>query len=325
MLITRLLVRQTTRAASESIAHEGVGEVDGLGGALGVPGGGRRTAAADEHEVLEQIAARSAAQMGGENFPVALRLVPTKARDRLARIYYFARFVDDVGDTAPGDRLALLDAVEADVHRLGRDRPTLAPVRQLLPLMVECGAPLTPMLDLIAANRADQTVSRYRSFADLLDYCSLSAAPVGRLVLYVAGAATAANIAESDDVCAALQVLEHCQDVGEDARAGRIYLPSDELRAAGIDDDQLLAPTTSGRLRSVVSVQVARSVELLDRGRPLVRRLSGWSRLAVAGYVGGGLATADALRSSDFDVLAHAIGPSRVRTAGHAVRLAARW
>jgi len=325
MLITRLLGRQTTRAAGESIAHEGVGGVDGLGRALGVPGGSRPASGADEHQVLEQIAARSAAQMGAENFPVALRVVPAKPRDRLARIYGFARFIDDVGDTAPGDRLALLDAVEADLHRLATNRAALTPVRELLPLMAECGAPLTPMLDLIAANRVDQTVSRYRNFADLLGYCSLSAAPIGRLVLYVAGAATPANIAESDDVCAALQVLEHCQDVGEDARAGRIYLPSQELRAAGIDDDQLLARTTSGRLRSVVSVQVARSVDLLDRGRPLVRRLSGWSRLAVAGYVGGGLATADALRADDFDVLAAAIGPSRVRTAGHAIRLAARW
>jgi squalene synthase HpnC len=325
MLITRLLGRQTSRAPGESIAHEGVGEVDGLGRALGAPGDRRHTASPDEHHVLEQIAARSAAQMGAENFPVALRMVPAVARDRLARIYGFARFIDDVGDTAPGDRLALLEAVEVDVRRLATDQPTLTPVRELAPLVRECGAPLEPMLDLIAANRVDQTVDRYRNFADLLDYCSLSAAPVGRLVLYVAGAATPANIAESDDVCAALQVLEHCQDVGEDARAGRIYLPSDELRAAGIDDDQLLASSTSGRLRSVVSVQVARSVDLLDRGRPLVRRLSGWSRLAVAGYVGGGLATADALRAGDFDVLARTIGPSRIRTAGHAVRLAARW
>jgi squalene synthase HpnC len=331
MLATRWLGRQTTRAPSGADRNEGAGEVDGVDPALGTPRGNRgalrasRPTGPDEYETLERIAARSAPQMGGENFPVALRVVPGAARAHLARIYGFARFIDDVGDTAPGDRLRLLDVVDNDVQALDTGAARLTPVRALAALRAECGVPLEPFLDLIEANRVDQTVSRYASFADLLDYCRLSAAPVGRLVLYVAGAATDANVRDSDQVCAALQVLEHCQDVGEDARAGRIYLPSDELRAAGIEDAQLLEAATGGRLRSVISVQVTRSVELLDRGRPLVRRLSGWARIAVGGYVGGGLATADALRAGDFDVLARAIRPSRARTAGHALRIAAPW
>jgi squalene synthase HpnC len=276
-----------------------------------------------EQTVLEAIAARSAAQMGAENFPVALRVVPAKSRAHLQRVYGFARFIDDVGDTADGDRLRLLDLVDDDVRALASGTATLTPVRELKALIDDCGAPIDPFLDLIEANRVDQRISRYPTFADLLGYCDLSAAPVGRLVLYVAGAADAANIADSDAVCAALQVLEHCQDVGEDARAGRIYLPADELRAASIDDAQLLGPVTSGRLRSVVSVQVERSVELLEHGRPLVRRLRGWARLAVAGYVGGGYATADALRTADYDVLAALIKPTTGRTVLHTLRLAA--
>jgi squalene synthase HpnC len=275
-----------------------------------------------ERATLEAIASQSVAQMGAENFPVALRVVPKRPRAHLGRVYGFARFIDDVGDTADGDRLGLLDLVERDVRALPGGA-TLTPVRELRPLIEQCRAPLDPFLDLIEANRADQLVRRYQSFADLLGYCRLSAAPIGRLVLYVAGAATEQNIADSDQVCAALQVLEHCQDVGEDARAGRIYLPAPELAAAGISDDQLLAESTSGRLRSVVSVQVERSIELLDPGRALVSRLSGWARLAVAGYVGGGLATADALRAGDFDVLSSLLKPSKARTAAHALRLVA--
>lgn len=276
-----------------------------------------------ELTVLEAIAARSAAQMGAENFPVALRVVPARSRAHLQRIYGFARFIDDVGDTADGDRLRLLDLVDDDVRALPGGAARLTPVRELKVLIDDCGAPIDPFIDLIEANRADQRVSRYPTFADLLGYCDLSAAPVGRLVLYVAGAADPVNIADSDAVCAALQVLEHCQDAGEDARAGRIYLPSDELRAAAIDDAQLLESTTSGRLRSVVSVQVERSVELLERGKPLVRRLSGWARLAVAGYVAGGYATADALRTADFDVLSTLVKPTTGRTVLHTLRLLA--
>jgi squalene synthase HpnC len=276
-----------------------------------------------EQTVLETIAARSSAQMGAENFPVALRIVPSRSRAHLQRIYGFARFIDDVGDTADGDRLHLLDLVDDDVRALPGGGARLTPVRELKALVDECGAPLDPFLALIEANRVDQQVSRYPSFADLLGYCELSAAPVGQLVLYVAGAADGVNLADSDAVCAALQVLEHCQDVGEDARAGRIYLPADELRAAAIADEQLLEATTTGRLRSVVSVQVERSVELLGRGRPLVRRLPGWARFAVAGYVAGGYATADALRAADYDVLSTLIKPTTGRTVLHTLRLLA--
>jgi squalene synthase HpnC len=283
----------------------------------------RRTPPLPAPAALEAIAAKSASQMDAENFPVALRIVPARPRAHLRRIYGFARFIDDVGDTADGDRLALLDLVEADVRALPNGGATLTPVRALAPIVNECESPLDPFLDLIEANRLDQRVSSYPDFSGLLDYCRLSAAPIGRLVLYVAGAATEANIADSDQVCAALQVLEHCQDVGEDARMGRVYLPAGELAAAGLDPAALLAASTSGRLRSVVSVQVERSVDLLAPGRPLVRRLTGWAKLAVAGYVGGGLATVDALRSADFDVLAQAVRPSRGRTARHALRLIA--
>jgi squalene synthase HpnC len=291
-------------------------------GASAVGAGTGGTASA----TLEAIAARSAAQMSAENFPVALRILPRRPRAQLALVYGFARFIDDVGDTgdtSPAERLQLLDEVEADLRALGSGQSTLTPVRALRALTDGGQVPLDPFLDLVEANRVDQRVSRYPAFGDLLAYCRLSAAPIGRLVLYVAGAATDVNVADSDAVCAALQVLEHCQDVGEDAQAGRIYLPADELAAAAIGDEELLGSTTGGRLRSVISVQAQRSVELLGLGTPLVRRLSGWARIAVAGYVGGGLATADALRRADYDVLAQAVKPGRGRTAAHALRLLA--
>jgi phytoene/squalene synthetase len=193
-------------------------------------------------------------------------------------------------------------------------------VRALRPLVEECGTPLQPFLDLIEANRLDQHVSAYATFDDLLAYCDYSAAPVGRIVLHIAGAATVQNIADSDSVCNGLQVLEHCQDVGEDARAGRTYLPQQDL-PAGVD---LLAATTSPALRAAVAIQVARAQEMLQPGRDLVQRLHGWPRLAIAGFVAGGLATATALQRADYDVLARLIRPSRLRTAETAVRLWAR-
>ncbi len=278
--------------------------------------------------VLEQVASTAAGQMGAENFPVALRVLPAQPRRRLAAVYAFARFVDDVGDRAPGtpqDRLALLDVVAEDLRALPEGRAQLAAVTGLGEVVGDGGVPLEPFLDLVEANRADQRVGAYETFDDLLGYCRYSAAPVGRIVLHVAGAATPANVADSDSVCNALQVLEHCQDVGEDARAGRVYLPAAELRAAGVDTPGLCASTTSDALRAVVAVQVARAEAMLHPGSALVGRLSGWSRLAVAGYVAGGLATAGALRRAHYDVLGRLVRPSRASTAARAARVMARW
>jgi squalene synthase HpnC len=271
---------------------------------------------------LDRIAAAGAAKITAENFPVALRALPRHVREHLRRAYVFARFVDDVGDEAAGDRLALLDGVDADVRALAGGTPALAPVRGLMPLVHEHGLALQPLLDLVEANRRDQRVSRYATFDELLDYCRLSAAPVGRIVLAIAHVDDPAAIERSDKVCAALQVLEHCQDVGEDAAAGRVYLPAADLQEARASDDDLHAATTSPQLRRVIARQVARSERLLAEGDALVRQLSGWARLAVLGYVAGGRATAAALRAANYDVLAQHVSPGKLSAVRHAALVA---
>lgn len=276
---------------------------------------------AADGQVLAAIAARATAQSGAENFPVAMRVLPRAIRTELQHIYRYARFVDDVGDEAPGARLPLLDAIEHAVRALPSRTGALTPVNDMRTLVVHHHMPLDPMLRLLAANRMDQERTRYATFDDLLDYCALSAAPVGEMVLHLAGAATPQNLADSAAVCAGLQVLEHCQDVREDALAGRVYLAGADLAAAGVTPAELCGVRTSPALRSVVADHVGRARELLGAGGPLVRRLRGWARLAVSGYIAGGLATADALDAGGHDVLARAIVPSTVRTARHAARL----
>jgi squalene synthase HpnC len=272
---------------------------------------------------LRRIADVSQRKINSENFPVALRLLPSRPREQLVRVYAYARFVDDVGDESGGDRLALLDAVERDVLAATAGRAELEPVRGLATLLARGTVPEQPLRDLIEANRRDQTVTSYETFDDLLGYCDLSAAPVGRIVLALAGVTDPDAVRLSDTICNALQVLEHCQDVREDALAGRVYLPAAELRAAGVGTDVLRGTTTTPALRRVIGRQVARADAMLEGGRPLLRQLHGWSRLAVLGYLAGGRAAATALRRADFDVLGRAVTPGKAATLGHALRLAA--
>ena len=288
------------------------------------------------------IGGAAAAQAGAENFPVALRVLPRRYRRDLAAVYGFARSVDDMGDeAAPGQRLELLDELEADIGRLYQkvrwagapgpggtgnepgpagDGPRLPVVRALARTVVTCAIPAQPFLDLIEANRQDQVVTRYRAFADLLGYCRLSANPVGRIVLHVFGAATPEREALSDRVCTALQLAEHWQAVAEDLRAGRIYLPLADLDRFGVTEADLAAPRAGPGVRALIAFQVGRARDLLDAGAPIVGTLRGAARLAVAGYVAGGRAALAAIAASGHDPLPATPRPGRARLASELLR-----
>jgi squalene synthase HpnC len=257
-----------------------------------------------------------------ENFPVALRVLPGRLRRHLIAVYDVVRVIDDLGDEAPGDRSALLADFAAELAGIWRGEPPRAAVlRRLLPTVRACDLESEPFARLIAANVRDQRVDRYATFDDLRGYCRLSADPVGRIVLAVFGAGTPRTVALSDRVCTALQLIEHWQDVAEDRRAGRIYLPQADLAAFGVPEQELDQPVASQALRRLIAFETGRAERLLDSGAPLVGLLHGWARLAVAGYLAGGRAAIDALRRARWDVLS---GSPRVRRRDvlcHAARL----
>jgi 15-cis-phytoene synthase len=267
--------------------------------------------------------ARLVAQADHENFPVVTRLVPREAREQLLAVYAFARLTDDLGDEHPGDRSAALDWLEGDLRAAIEGRPSHPVTARLGRAIAATDMTAAPFFDLIAANRRDQTIVRQATWDQLLDYCRLSANPIGAAVLGIAGALTPEREALSDRVCSGLQVVEHLQDVGEDAAAGRIYLPADDLQRFGVVDADLMAAEASPALRSLVAFELARARELLAAGIPLTRSLRGWCRLAVAGYVAGGLAAADAIEAAGYDVLAGSVRPRRVRTLRHGLRVLA--
>lgn len=253
------------------------------------------------------------AQSRSENFPVATLAFGREARRHLLGIYGFARLVDDTGDEASGDRTILLDRIEADLSAIYANREPDHPVmRALGPTIAACAMPAEPFRRLIEANRLDQVKTRYQTFDELLDYCRLSATPVGELVLHVFGAATPERIELSDRICQALQVIEHLQDVGEDYARGRIYLPQDDLARNGVEEIELKAPTASPALRQTIAEQADRSHSLLNAGAPLVGELHGRARFAVAGFVAGGRATLAAIRHTGYNVLAER--PQRTRS-----------
>jgi len=314
--------------------------------------GSRSTASAERTGVREHVrpsvtrAEEVVANASGENFPVALRMLPARHRRHLTNLYFFARLTDDLGDEArpggyggagsppvsggfPGGRppglaqfrLRLLDELAADVDRIYQGQTPESPVmRAMAETVRECGVPAKPLLDLIQANRQDQQVTRYRTFADLQQYCELSANPVGQIVLYIFGVATPERIALSDSICTALQLAEHWQDVAEDLGNGRIYLPGEDLERYGCTEADLAAPTAGPAVRELMIFETDRASRLLDEGAPLVGTLRGAARLAVAGYLAGGRAALAAIRAQRHDVLLRTPRPGKRRLAGEMVK-----
>lgn len=250
-------------------------------------------------------AARLREAEAAENFPVAMRILPARYRRRLRAVYDVVRVIDDLGDEGTGtpvERIAALEAFRADLHAPAPTRPVLRRLAEVAPDL-----PAEPFDRLLDANVRDQQRATYDTWDALLGYCALSADPIGRLVLAIFEVPADGEIEHaSDAVCTALQLLEHLQDVREDRGRGRIYLPAEDRAAFGVAEADLDRGVATRELRALVRHETQRAEQLLDAGTPIVGALRGWARLAVAGYVAGGKAAADALHRVDGEVLGRA-------------------
>jgi farnesyl-diphosphate farnesyltransferase len=209
---------------------------------------------------------------GDENFPVGSWLIRRDLRVHVHAFYRFARTADDIADSpvlAAADKLRRLDRMAAILDggsdgASSDDWPTAAAMRQSL---AATGVTAQHCHDVLHAFRQDAVKGRYDDWDDLMEYCRYSAAPVGRQLLDLHGEARDAWPA-SDALCAALQVLNHLQDCADDYRnLDRVYLPLDELKAAGCPvetlGETLTAPAASPGLRRVLD-------RLLDRTESLI-------------------------------------------------------
>jgi squalene synthase HpnC len=255
-------------------------------------------------QLTASIARRQEPTPTGENFPVALRLLPMRYRNNLLAVYRYARHVDTLGDEAPGDRRRALADVAADVQALYRGEPVKEEAVAGLASTVErCRLPVDPLLALVRANVLDQDIHTYATFDDLLGYCTYSANPIGEIVLHIFDCASATRLALSNRICTGLQLIEHWQDIGEDYAAGRIYLPQQDMARYGVKASDLGGVTASPQLRALLAFETDRALAWLNAGAPLAATLSRWPRVAVSGYLAGGRAAAARLRAHNYDPL----------------------
>lgn len=245
-----------------------------------------------------------------ENFPVASWLCPPALRPAVRALYHFARTADDIadeGDVTAEQRLRdladyraeLAAALAGEAHASGRWPGIFRPLQQ----SIEKHALPGPLLhDLISAFEQDvrHTASdhRYASSEELMAYCALSANPVGRLLLHLYRVHDAGALAQSDQICSALQLINFWQDIRVDHARGRHYLPADALGRHGVqlaDFAPGAAPDAATQIRMARAVAdlCAQARGLMLAGAPLARRVPGRTGWELRLVVQGGLRILD--------------------------------
>jgi squalene synthase HpnC len=266
---------------------------------------------------VAEVAARAA----GENFPVGSILFPRALRPHVRALYCYARLVDELGDSYEGDRLAALDELEREVELTFEGDPTWPVLRNVQPTVREFDLPREPFLRLIEANRIDQHVVDYETWADVQEYCVHSADPCGRLVLGVLRKLDDEQlVAASDSVCTGLQLVNFLQDVPRDLELGRIYLPAEDRRRFG--EPELDRP--SDELRALLRFESDRAASLLQSGETLRAQIGGRLGRAVGLFARGGLAALEALEQANWDIFTQRPKPSRSRLARETLRTLVR-
>jgi squalene synthase HpnC len=246
-----------------------------------------------------------------ENFPVASRLLPGRARPHIAAVYAFARIADDFADEgtrAPEARLALLDDWRQRLDRAVAGRcdddssDAAAIFTALADTMLRFNLGSKLFEDLLSAFRQDVQVGRYETWADLLDYCRRSANPVGRIVLRICRQGDESADQLSDSVCTALQLVNFWQDLEIDLRKGRLYVPLETVRRSGADIDDLKRGRFTAEWTSALQEAGERTRECFDRGRPIADLVHGRLRWELRATWLGGMRILNRLQARRFNV-----------------------
>jgi phytoene synthase len=256
---------------------------------------------------------RRLARQHYENFPVASILLPPSARPHVAAVYAFARLADDMADEGvrpAADRLRDLEAWQSRLHAAVNGAPLPdGPHREVFVALqntIRASAlPVDLLDDLLSAFRQDVTVTRYATWADLLDYCRRSANPVGRLVLRIAGYHDGARDEASDAVCTALQLTNFWQDLAIDWRRGRLYVPEEIWKPAGAREPDLDAGRMTPEWRAALREAARRTRSYFAAGRPIGDAVHGRLRWELRATWLGGTTILDKLDAADFDVFTH--------------------
>jgi squalene synthase HpnC len=241
-----------------------------------------------------------------ENFSVATWFLPSHLKQHFYNVYSYCRISDDLGDEVgnPQQSLALLVQWEAELKACYAGTPRHPVFVALAHTVREFDIPQQTFADLLTAFRRDQTITRFPTFDDVLDYCHYSANPVGHLVLYLGGYRDAERQRLSDFTCTALQLANFWQDVNVDYEKNRIYIPLEDMQRFGVSEEDIAKRRATPQFIELMKFEVGRAREWFQRGLPLIQKISPELALDIELFSRGGQEILNAIEKQKFDVLA---------------------
>ncbi len=247
---------------------------------------------------------RSLALSHYENFPVASILLPRALHQHFYNVYAFCRWADDLGDESgsPERAAALLNWWQAELDFCFAGKPRHPVFVALWPTIQEFELPQEPFDDLISAFQQDQVVREYETFEQLLDYCTRSANPVGRIVLGLVRRLNDRTANWSDSICTGLQLANFWQDVARDDAIGRIYLPREDRERFGVTPERFAERRTTPEFAALMQFEVDRARQFLLAGTPLVAHMPGRLKVEIDLFRRGGLLILDAIEQAKYRV-----------------------
>lgn len=254
-------------------------------------------------------------------FYMAARLLPAEKRPAIHALYAFCRVSDDTVDRAAGDAAQALDAWRAQTldNAATRDDPvTLAWAHARRRYNV----PLRYTLQLLDGVARDLLQTRYETFDDLATYAYGVASTVGLMSMHVIGFRGPQAIPYAVKLGVALQLTNILRDVGQDWRAGRVYLPREEMAQFDLDEGDLAAGVVDARWRAFMRFQIERNRRLYLEAWPGIALLNREGRLAIAAAARLYGAILDDIEAHDMNVFTRRAYTSRL----HKLReLAVAW
>lgn len=259
------------------------------------------------------------------NFYYSFLVLPAAQRDAIVVVWDFCRAVDDAVDEPEAGR-PIADALEFWREELrlvmAGGEPRSSQGRALRPVIERFDLPARPFEDLIDGVAMDVGMPRYRTFADLREYCYRVASTVGLVCVRIFGCHGDAVDAYAVQLGLALQLTNILRDVPVDLAKGRLYIPQDELERFGCTEADLARGLMTDGVRRLLAFQSARAHAHYDEARRLLPR--GDRRRLVAAVIMGAIYEA-ILRRIDargFDVFSEVVRVPRPR---RAVIAAATW
>jgi len=240
-----------------------------------------------------------------ENFPLVSWLLPKRLHAHFYSIYAFCRWADDLGDEIDDSSrsLELLNWWRTELEACYRGEcrhPVFVALRSTIE---EKKIPITPFLDLISAFEQDQTVHEYDTYEQLLDYCSRSANPVGRLLNHLWSKSSDASLEWSDSICTGLQLTNFWQDVERDFRIGRVYLPREDREKFGVTLEMLESRQSTPEIVALMKFQVDRAQNFLISGASVIEQLPTMIQIDIELFAAGGLCILERIRKIGYRVL----------------------